>query len=160
MQNIAKRALFAFRFETKYSAIILSVSPHSSCQSAQLTLLTWMKSNLWCDCRSARCIELPCSVFNCSVCSLTELNYFYYYKKIKNDGGGRWASDIPVLRINIGITANTVYRSKPNNHPFLFSSKTCDAVLNSLSLSLLLMIFASFSGSFECFHTADMFAAL
>ncbi len=25
----------------------------------------------------------------------------------------RWASDIPVLRLNTGITANTVYRSKP-----------------------------------------------
>ncbi len=33
---------------------------------------------------------------NCSVCSLTELNYFYYYKKIKMMVGAelRWASDI------------------------------------------------------------------
>ncbi len=44
--------------------------------------------------------------------------------------------------------------------PLLFWSKTCDAVLNSLSLSVLVMIFASFSDSFKCFHTADMFAEL
>ncbi len=47
-----------------------------------------------------------------------------------------------------------------NNHPFLFSSKTCDAVLNSLWLSVLIMIFVSFSDTFKCFHTADMFAVL
>ncbi len=46
-----------------------------------------------------------------------------------------------------------------NNHLFL-SSKAWDAALNSLSRSVLVMIFASFSDSFKCFHTADMFAAL
>uniref|UniRef100_A0A671S3L5 Cytochrome c oxidase assembly protein COX15 homolog n=1 Tax=Sinocyclocheilus anshuiensis TaxID=1608454 RepID=A0A671S3L5_9TELE len=35
------------------------------------------------------------------------------------------------------------------SHPFLFSSKTCDAVLISLSLSVLVMIFASFSDTFK-----------
>ncbi len=44
--------------------------------------------------------------------------------------------------------------------PFLFSSETWDAALNSLSLSVLVMIFASFSDSFKYFHTADTFAAL
>ncbi len=39
-----------------------------------------------------------------------------------------------------------------NNHPFLFSSKTCHAVLNSLSLSVLIMIFASFSDTFKFLH--------
>ncbi len=47
-----------------------------------------------------------------------------------------------------------------NNHPFLFSSETCNAVLSSLSLPVLVMISASFSDSFKYFHTADMFAAL
>ncbi len=76
-----------------------------------------MKSNLWCDCLSALCIELPRSVFNCNVCPLTELNYFYHYKKSKRRWGTvRWASDIPVLQLNTGITTNTVYRSKPIKH--------------------------------------------
>ncbi len=47
-----------------------------------------------------------------------------------------------------------------NNHLFLFSSETWDAALNSLSLSVLVMFFASFSDSFKYFHTADTFAAL
>ncbi len=47
-----------------------------------------------------------------------------------------------------------------NNHPFHFSSERWDAALSSLSLSVLVMIFPSFSDSFKCFHTADMFAAL
>ncbi len=49
-----------------------------------------------------------------------------------------------------------------NNHLFLFSSVTwdADAALSSLSLSVLVMIFASFSDSLKYFHTADVFAAL
>ncbi len=47
-----------------------------------------------------------------------------------------------------------------NNHLFLFSSEIWDAALNSLSLSVLVMICVSFSDSFKCFHTADIFAAL
>ncbi len=46
------------------------------------------------------------------------------------------------------------------NHLFLFSSETWDAALNSLSLSVLVMVFASFSDSFKYFHTADTFAAV
>ncbi len=46
-----------------------------------------------------------------------------------------------------------------NNHSFLFSWKTCDAVLNSLSLSVLVMILRLLD-RFKCFHTAVMFAAL
>ncbi len=38
--------------------------------------------------------------------------------------------------------------------------RTWHAALNSLSLSVLVMIFASFSDSFKYFHTADVFAAL
>ncbi len=58
--------------------------------------------------------------FNCSVCSLTELNDFITIKKKKKkkkmtvrDGAtvGKWQ---PVLWLNTGITANTVYRSKPS----------------------------------------------
>ncbi len=49
-----------------------------------------------------------------------------------------------------------------NNHPFLFSSETwdADAALSSIPLSVLVMIFASFSDGFKCFHTAEMFGAL
>ncbi len=46
------------------------------------------------------------------------------------------------------------------NHLFLFSSETWDAALSSLSLSVLVMFFASFSDSFKYFHTVDVFAAL
>ncbi len=44
-----------------------------------------------------------------------------------------------------------------NHHTVM---QTCNAVLNSLLLPVLVMIFASFSDSFKYIHTADMFAAL
>ncbi len=47
-----------------------------------------------------------------------------------------------------------------DNPPFLFSSETWDAALSSLWLSGLVMIFASFSDTFKCSHTAYMFATL
>ncbi len=49
------------------------------------------------------------------------------------------------------------------NHPFLFSSETWDAALNSLWLSVFCAcndFCISLSDSFKCFHTADVFATL
>ncbi len=72
-------------------------------QSVNIVLKMFISSywnpaaDLWCDCRLACCIEQPRSVFNCSVCSLTELNDYYYYKSSKwmlHTGGG-WGETPP-----------------------------------------------------------------
>ncbi len=111
--NIFKTGAFTFGFETLLpssclshltllvclTSLFLSVSPHSSCLS-HLTLLVSQldslssrnKLNLICDARLSfvQCAALKQFSLNCSVCSLTELNYFYYYKKKNlNDGEGR-----------------------------------------------------------------------
>ncbi len=118
------------------TSLFLSVSPHSSCLS-HLTLLVCLTSlflsvssthsphvinAIWSvmrDCRSFSALHWAAAFsFNCSVCSLTELNDFYYYIKktiTVRDGAavGKWQ---PVLWLNTGITANTVYRSKPSSN--------------------------------------------
>ncbi len=59
-----------------------------------------------------------------------------YWKKVPLGTGTEFQVPIPVPNPN-------------SNHPFLFSPKTCDAVLNSLLLSVLAMIFVSFSDTFN-----------
>ncbi len=64
------------------------------------------------------------------------------------------------LLIHFRISIITV---TSNNHPFLFSSETWDAALNSLSLSVFCdcnNFGVSLSDCFKCFLTADVFAAL
>ncbi len=69
-----------------------------------------MKSDLWCDCRSFDVLHWAAAFsFNCSVCSLTELNDFYYYKK-KNDGEGRWASGNRCCGLTPSIAASLVHK--------------------------------------------------
>ncbi len=66
-----------------------------------------------------------------------------------------FCSEFNCLRPFCDFNHHTVTR---NNHPFLFLSETWDAVVNGLSLSVLVMIFVSFSD--KCFHTAIIFAEL
>ncbi len=47
-----------------------------------------------------------------------------------------------------------------NKHPFPILIEDMQCRAKSLWLSVLVMIFASFSDGFKCFHTIDMFAAL
>ncbi len=65
------------------------------------------------NCHSACCSEQPQSVFNCSVCSLTELNIKYKKKKkIKTCCSGKVTQSM--LQLNTG---NNDYHSKPSKEP-------------------------------------------
>uniref|UniRef100_A0A672LT89 Kinesin-like protein n=1 Tax=Sinocyclocheilus grahami TaxID=75366 RepID=A0A672LT89_SINGR len=66
---------------------------------------------------SFNCIEQPRSVFNCSVCSFTDLNDFYYYKKSKRRWGSVpwWACDVTAYPLSI----NGIYHPKNLNSVFL-----------------------------------------